>query len=217
MRIDGGTIELGRPGDAVGFSFDNEQPAATVRILPFEIDACPLTAAPFVRFVEAGGYDAPEFWPGVAGAWRAGTPNSHPERWRRATSGAWQARWFDRWVPLDLEAPVVHVNAWEAEAYCRWAKRRLPSAAEWELAARDARFHWGQSVWEWTASAFEPYPGFRPGPYRDYSQPWFGSHRELRGGSFATHARLHHPSYRNFFTPERSDVFAGFRTASISS
>jgi iron(II)-dependent oxidoreductase len=68
-------------------------------------------------------------------------------------------------------------------------------------------------VWEWTADPFRPHPGFRPGPYRDYSLPWFESHRELRGGSFATHARLHDARYRNFFMPDRRDVFAGFRSA----
>ena len=215
LRIDGGEIELGRTPTAAGFSFDNEQPAQGVRVAPFEIDAVPVGNADLLRFVEAGGYDDAAFWPGAAGAWRSRRKEPHPERWRRTDDGAWQARWFDRWQPLDLQAPVVHVNAWEAEAYCRWAGRRLPSAAEWECAAREPRFHWGESVWEWTADTFLPYPGFRPGPYRDYSAPWFGDHRELRGGSFATHARLHHPSYRNFFTPDRNDVFTGFRTAAL--
>ena len=105
---------------------------------------------------------------------------------------------------------MIHVNAFEAEAWCAWSKRRLPTAAEWERAA--PHLQWGHSVWEWTASAFEPYPGFKPGPYREYSAPWFGDHRELRGGSFATHARMHDPRYRNFFQPQRSDVFAGFRS-----
>ena len=108
------------------------------------------------------------------------------------------------------------LNAYEAEAYCLWARRRLPTAVEWEHAAvSDKNFTWGHSVWEWTASAFTPYPGFQPGPYREYSQPWFGDHRELRGGAFATHARMHHPRYRNFFQPQRSDIFAGFRTAAL--
>jgi iron(II)-dependent oxidoreductase len=214
MSVDGGSVEIGRIDGDAGFSFDNELPTATVHLAPFEIDASPITAGRFARFVDAGGYDAAEFWPGAAGAWRAASSTSHPARWRRSADG-WETRWFDRWLPIDSDAPVIHVNAWEAEAYCRWAKRRLPAAAEWEAAAREPRFRWGHSVWEWTADAFEPYRGFRPGPYRDYSLPWFSSHRELRGGSFATHARLHHPSYRNFFTPERYDIFAGFRTASI--
>ncbi|MDQ2928464.1 MAG: SUMF1/EgtB/PvdO family nonheme iron enzyme, partial [Pseudomonadota bacterium] len=216
LRIDGGRISIGRRNDTAGFSFDNELPATTTTLAPFEIDAQPLRTSAFLRFVEAGGYDDAALWPGRAGAWRAAQSRSHPERWRRTNNGRWQTRWFDRWRPLDPDALLIHVNAWEAEACCLWAKRRLPTAAEWECAAADPRFHWGKSVWEWTASAFEPYPGFRPGPYRDYSAPWFGDHRELRGGSFATNARLHHPSYRNFFTPERSDVFAGFRTASLS-
>ncbi|MEO8523661.1 MAG: selenoneine synthase SenA [Caldimonas sp.] len=213
LRVDGCATEVGRAASVAGFSFDNEQPAQRIRVAPFEIDAGPVRNVDFLRFVEANGYDRAEHWTGDAGAWRARSGLSHPERWRRGDDGAWQARWFDRWRPLDLEASVVHVNAWEAEAWCSWAGRRLPSAAEWECAARDERFHWGRSVWEWTADAFLPYPGFAAGPYRDYSAPWFGDHRELRGGAFATHPRLHHPSYRNFFSPERNDVFAGFRTA----
>ena len=215
LRIEGGDLEIGRAFDAAGFSFDNEQPARQVRVAPFEIDAGPLSNGRFLGFVEAGGYDDPAYWPGDAGAWRSLRKLAHPDRWRRTESGAWQARWFDRWQALDSDAPVVHVSAWEAEAYCRWAGRRLPAAAEWECAAREPRFHWGKSVWEWTADSFDPCPGFVAGPYRDYSQPWFGDHRELRGGSFATQARLHHPSYRNFFMPDRSDVFAGFRTAAL--
>ncbi len=213
VEIAGGDIEVGRgPGDR-GFSFDNESPPRRTRVAPFEIDTAPVTSAQFERFVDAGGYDEPTWWPGKAGAWRRSQARARPERWRRNQAGQWQQRWFDRWIALDPDAAVIHVSAFEAEAYARWAGRRLPGAAEWELAARDPRFRWGRCVWEWTADAFGPYPGFIAGPYRDYSAPWFGDHRELRGGSFATHDRLHHPSYRNFFTPERSDVFAGFRTA----
>ena len=216
LRLDGTEITVGRAPAAPGFSFDNEQPGRTVRLPPFEIDAAPLTQGAFLRFVEAGGYADADFWPGAAGAWRREQAVEHPSRWRRDAARGWEARWFDRWQPLAGDAPLIHVNAWEAEAYCRWAGRRLPSAAEWECAARDPRFAWGRSVWEWTADAFAPYPGFVAGPYADYSRPWFGDHRELRGGAFATSPRLHHPAYRNFFTPERTDVFAGFRTAARS-
>lgn len=216
IEIAGGDITIGRERGArgAGFAFDNEQPAHRVRIAAFEIDSAPVTAGQFLAFVEAGGYDEASLWPDEAGAWRTAHGLSHPGGWRRVAGGEFQMRWFDRWLPLDPAAAVIHVSAWEAEAWCRWAGRRLPSAAEWELAADDPRFHWGRSVWEWTADGFEPYAGFEPGPYRDYSQPWFGDHRELRGGSFATHARLHQPGYRNFFLPGRADVFAGFRTAS---
>jgi len=215
LLIDGGALVLGRGADTRGFAFDNEQPAKGVRVAPFEIDATPVTNREYLRFVEAGGYDDADLWPDEAGAWRARQAGGHPERWRRGADGAWQMRWFDRWQPLDPAAPVIHVSAWEAEAFARRAGRRLPHAAEWECAARDPRFHWGQSVWEWTADAFLPYPGFAAGPYADYSRPWFGDHRELRGGSFATHARLHDPAYRNFFVADRNDVFAGFRTAAL--
>ena len=215
LRIDGGPVALGRALEAQGFAFDNEQPAMPVRLASFEIDATPLRNAEFVAFVEAGGYDDATLWPGPAGAWRVRQASSHPARWRRDAAGAWQMRWFDRWLPLDGTAPVIHVSAWEAEAYCRWAGRRLPHAAEWEQAAKDARFSWGRGVWEWTADAFLPYPGFVAGPYADYSRPWFGDHRELRGGAFATAERLHDPRYRNFFVADRNDVFAGFRTAAL--
>jgi ergothioneine biosynthesis protein EgtB len=207
-RVAGGPVQLGAPQ---GFAFDNELPAHTVGLGDYAIAGAPVTQREFLRFVEAGGYREPAWWPGEAGAWKAAAQRQHPQRWRRGMQG-WEQRWFERWLPLDPDAPVIHVNAWEAEAYCRWAGRRLPTAAEWEHAALNGLIEWGRGVWEWTADAFAPHPGFRPGPYKDYSAPWFGDHRELRGGSFATHERMHHPRYRNFFRPERTDVFAGFRT-----
>ncbi|MEA3121532.1 MAG: gamma-glutamyl hercynylcysteine S-oxide synthase, partial [Paraburkholderia sp.] len=113
---------------------------------------------------------------------------------------------------LPLALPVCHINAFEAEAYCKWRGRRLPREAEWECAACHNLILWGDSVWEWTADPFEPYPGFAPDPYLDYSLPWFSTHRSVRGGSFATHDRMRHPRYRNFYLPHRNDVFVGFRT-----
>ncbi|OUM04346.1 hypothetical protein A8M77_01165 [Variovorax sp. JS1663] len=213
IALPAATATIGWPAARPGFAFDNERDAHEVALDAFEVDATPVTAGHYLRFVEAGGYDDPAFWPGEAGRWRATHPHGHPARWRLVAQ-EWEHRWFDRWLPLDPAQPVLHVSAWEAEAYARWAGRRLPRAAEWEhAAATQARFTWGGSVWEWTADTFLPYPGFAPGPYRDYSAPWFGDHRELRGGAFATHARLHDVRYRNFFQPGRTDVFAGFRTA----
>ncbi|HJV59356.1 MAG TPA: selenoneine synthase SenA [Albitalea sp.] len=214
LRLPAATVRIGWPSQRPGFAFDNERNAHDRALGAFEIDAQPVTARQFLRFVEAGGYEDARWWPGPAGAWRAQIDRHAPERWRRAGDG-WQQRWFDRWLPLVMDEPVIHVNAWEAEAYCRWAGRRLPSAAEWEHAAATAgpALRWGRAVWEWTADDFLPYPGFAPGPYKDYSAPWFGDHRELRGGAFVTHARMHDVRYRNFFQPHRADVFAGFRTA----
>jgi ergothioneine biosynthesis protein EgtB len=212
-KMAGETVRIGWPADAGGFSFDNEGPEVEITLAPYEVDSTPVTAGAYLRFVEAGGYERDEYWIGAdAQRWRANAGRNHPERWRTSGSG-WEVRWFEHWLPLDPDQPVIHVNAFEADAYCRWAQRRLPRAAEWEHAALEGRIEWGGTVWEWTADPFAPYPGFVAGPYADYSAPWFHTHRELRGGSFATHARLHHTRYRDFALPARCDIFAGFRTA----
>ncbi len=166
--VAGGEFAIGQSRDEARFAFDNELPGRSVELAAFTIDAAPVTNAQFLAFVEAGGYRRGELWPGRAGAWRAREDRELPERWRRH-AGRIEHRWFDRWQALPLAEPVVHVNAFEAEAYCRWAGRRLPRAAEWEVAAD--RIDWGHSVWEWTSDAFAPYPGFRPGPYTTYSAP----------------------------------------------
>jgi gamma-glutamyl hercynylcysteine S-oxide synthase len=146
-------------------------------------------------------------------------------------------------VPLEPHRPAIHVNHHEAEAYCRWAGRRLPTEAEWERAAEgapiagnldatrrgcvdvaafpetDSAFGCRQmfgNVWEWTASDFLPYPGFQADPYRDYSQPWFATHKVLRGGAWTTRARLLRRTWRNFYMPDRRDVLAGFRTCALA-
>ena len=216
LAVPGAEVCIGYRNTEPGFAFDNERPAMNVRLGDFEIDSTPMSAGEFARFVEAGGYDSAKYWPAEAGVWRAQSACAHPQHWRRGPHGDWQMRWFDHWLPLVSTAPAMHLNAFEAEAYCLWAGRRLPTASEWEYAATtQPGFHWGRSVWEWTSSAFAPYPGFEPGPYHAYSQPWFGNHREMRGGAFASHARMHNPRYRNFFQAHRTDVFAGFRTAAL--
>ncbi|HLX78980.1 MAG TPA: selenoneine synthase SenA [Burkholderiales bacterium] len=190
LELKGQTFLLGaKPGS--GFVFDNEKWAHEVEIAPFRISRSVVSNAEYLAFVEAGGA-APRYW--------------------KQEGGQWLQRRFDGWLPLALDEPVRHVGWSEAQAYCAWAKRRLPTEAEWECAS--SRLAYGQ-VWEWTASAFDPYPGFVLDPYKEYSQPWFGTHKVLRGGSFATPARLMRPTFRNFYTPERGDVFCGFRTCAL--
>ncbi|MES2939349.1 MAG: selenoneine synthase SenA [Pseudomonadota bacterium] len=180
-----------------GFAFDNELGVHEVDLRAFAIDAEPVTWGAYLPFVQAGGYDDPQWWTEAGRAWLTGLPE-------RGTA-AWQPGLRD-------DAIAVHLSAHEADAWCRWAGRRLPTEAEWECAAlQGGSFRWGQ-VWEWTASAFLPYPGFTPHPYRDYSQPWFGTRRVLRGASAATDPAMAHARLRNFFEPHRRDILAGFRS-----
>lgn len=211
IEFPGGAVVLGRPPGTPGFAFDNEMPGRGVELEPFDIDAQPVTNGQFRAFVEAGGYDRADYWTGPAERFRRGLDRDHPTRWRRGGGSGFEQRWFDSWRELASDEPVIHVSCFEAEAYCRHIGRRLPTAAEWEAAADSV--DWGRSVWEWTATPLAPYPGFRPGPYVTYSAPWFHWQREMRGGAFATDGLMHDRTYRNFFLPQRTDVFAGFRTA----
>jgi gamma-glutamyl hercynylcysteine S-oxide synthase len=214
IAIDVGEFVQGSPRDE-GFVFDNEKWAHGVALAPYHIATCCVSNAAYADFVDAGGYRESRWWSDEGCAWLREARVAHPQRWRHAGDG-WEQRWFGSWQPLIAAAPVCHVNAYEAEAYCRFARRRLPTEAEWECAATLGAIAWGGSVWEWTADAFAPYPGFSADRYRDYSQPWFGTHRSLRGGSLATQSRLTHRRYRNFFLAHRNDIFAGFRTCAAA-
>ncbi|MBI5720191.1 MAG: ergothioneine biosynthesis protein EgtB [Burkholderiales bacterium] len=198
-----------------GFAFDNEVGHLEVRTAGFRIDAQVVRWAEYLPFVEAGGYDEPRFWSPAGWAWREKQGASSPRYLQRAQGEGhgWQCRHHGRWTPLDPRLAACHLTQHEAEAWCRWAGRRLPSEAEWERAAltRPEAFAWGEA-WEWTATPFQPFAGFEPHPYRDYSVPWFDGRHVLRGASFMTQPRMKHPRYRNFFQAHRNDVPAGFRT-----
>ena len=286
VEIPGGTFLIGANQD-LPFVFDNEKWAHPVEVKPFRIARAPVTNREFLAFVEDGGYRNPRYWSADGWQWltTGGAPDleksfseffsknikeeaelaefksrvDHPIYWRRDANGRWLQRVYDAYVPLEDALPVIHVSWYEAEAYCNWSGRRLPTEAEWEVAASvepnpncdDSRRHfpWGNqsatparanldwrtggivevgayaagdsasgcrqmlgNVWEWTASDFQPYPGFSADPYKEYSQPWFGTHKVLRGGCWATSSMLIRNSWRNFYTPDRRDVWAGFRT-----
>ena len=217
--------KLGSP--ATGFVFDNELAQRQVSVPEFEIDAQPVSWSQFVEFVDDGGYDRPELWQPPGWDWLQAMARSEGQYQGRrgpryveqigVASGAVMQTRFGRPMRMLGNQPAMHMSWWEADAWCRWAGRRLPAEVEWEVAAHTAArrgFRWGD-VWEWTGSSFRAYPGFEPHPYADYSQPWFGTHKVLRGASMATRARMKHPKYRNFYLPERDDIFCGFRSCAL--
>lgn len=290
-EVPGGTFLVGALPNTPEFTFDNEKWAHPVEILPFRIARATVTQAEFARFVDDGGYEDQRWWSAAGWQWRADVGAKHPVYWRAEAPGGWLRRSWDTWLPLEPHKPVIHVSWHEAQAYCRWAGRRLPTEAEWEMAAsaepgetvldtpalnrlaakaqlglldlrsraltspwRKRHFPWGDqppsarhanldaaagrcvdvgaladsdsyfgcrqmigNVWEWCADAFWAYPGFVRDPYQEYSEPWFGDHKVLRGGAWSTRSRLIHNSWRNYYTPERRDITCGFRTCACES
>lgn len=208
---------------ADGFAFDNELPAFDDPVPEFEIDAQAVTWAQFVEFVDDGGYDREGLW--HADGWRWLTQKSvdegrrgprHVDQIGVASGAVMQTRFGKQRRMLGGQC-ATHATWFEADAWARWAGRRLPAEVEWEVAAHVAMrrgFYWGD-VWEWTAGTLRPYPGFKAGPWAAYSEPAFGSHKVLRGASFATRARVRSPKFRNFAWPSEDQLFCGFRTCAI--
>ncbi len=213
LQVPACTWRLGSTG--AGFAFDNELEAHDVALPTFAIDRNAVSWRRFLPFVEDGGYGDPRWWSPEGWRWRTAHAQTTPRYLHLGVDGAgWQCQRFGQWQALDLDASAVHLSCHEAQAWCQWAGRQLPTEAQWECAAlMQPDFCWGE-VWEWTASPFAPYPGFVAHPYLDYSAPWFGSRPVLRGASVATADRMAHPRYRNYFTAERNDLHAGFRSCS---
>ncbi len=243
--------------DTEPWALDNERPAHRVDVGAFYLDVTPVTCGAYTRFIADGGYRDPRWWApeGFRAVRECGI--GAPLFWQRNGQG-WARRRFGVLEPVPDDEPVLHVSWYEADAYARWAGRRLPTEAEWEKAARhderggrSRRFPWGDEepgerhanlgqrhlrpapagsypegasplgvrqligdVWEWTASDFRPYPGFRAFPYREYSQVFFGpEHKVLRGGAFGVAPVACRGTFRNWDYPVRRQIFAGFRTA----
>ena len=218
-----GAFEIGDGGE--GFAYDNERPRHAVEFGSFAIDPAPVTNGRYAEFVADGGYARRELWTDAGWTWREAENAAHPLYW----SADGRERRFDRTEPRDDTRPVMHVSWFEADAYARWAGGRLPTEFEWERAATlldgDRRGNLDQldfgpgaagpfvgDCWEWTATEFAGYPGFRAFPYPEYSEVFFGSgYRVLRGASWATRPSVARTTFRNWDHPQRRQIFAGFR------
>ncbi len=191
VAVQGGEHGIG--ASARGFAYDNERPRHTVELAPFEIDRTPVTNGAYLEFMGETAAEPPLYW-------------------ERDGLGGWLNTAMGHREPVNPALPVVHISWHEADAFCRWAGKRLPTEQEWEAAV--PRIEGVGRGWEWTASEFSAYPGFEAFPYREYSEAFFGdSYKVLRGGAWATHPSVMRPSFRNWDRPQRRQIFAGLRCA----
>ncbi len=234
IEHNGGEVEIGHSGR--GFGFDNEFPRHTVYLTPFALADRPVTCGEWLEFMEADGYARPEFW--LSDGWAV----VNTERWEAPLYWFRDPERADGWLqftlagvhPVDPDEPVCHVSYYEADAFAHWTGLRLPTEGEWETVGVDAgegdNFLAGDpahprpalsdnamfgDVWEWTSSAYSPYPGFRaaPGAVGEYNGKFMVSQYVLRGGSCATPSGHLRPTYRNFFPPGSRWAFSGVRLA----
>ncbi|HJS87357.1 MAG TPA: ergothioneine biosynthesis protein EgtB [Acetobacteraceae bacterium] len=213
MTLDGGLARIGH--DGWGFCFDNETPGHSVFLEPFQIADRLVRNHDWLAFIQGGGYRTPTLWMSDGWALVQAERWAAPLHWRQHDD-AWLEMGLGGLHALEPEAPVRHISWHEADAYARWAGARLPTEAEWEVAAaRHALREQSDHAWQWTGSAYRPYPGFRPpsGAVGEYNGKFMIGQMVLRGGSLATppgHAR---PTYRNFFHPDKRWQFTGLRLA----
>ena len=208
----GGLLRIGHEG--AGFCFDNETPAHAVYLQPYGLASRLVRNSDWAAFIADGGYRTPTLW--MSDGWACVQANgwSAPLYWRERDGGWWQMG-LNGLEALDADAPVRHVSWYEADAFARWAGARLPTEAEWEAAGEDGLEELTSHVWQWTSSAYSPYPGYRPAPgaVGEYNGKFMINQMVLRGGSLATPANHTRRSYRNFFHPDKRWQFSGVRLA----